>query len=256
MDIEGTYTFQAPIEQVWKTLLDPEVLGRTLPGVEQMHLVGPDHYTATMHVGIGVVKGTYSGSVTILDKQEPSHYRLQAEGNGARGFVKAEGTVDLAQHNGNTIATYKGSAQLGGAIAGVGMRMIGGAAKTLINQFFGTIAQELRAPEQPAVAAAPAAAVPPLAASAAAPAEPAPTSAPQAATRRPTHSAAQPIIPRPAVAQPSLLVQLVRLLKVSDGSQEDEQRWSQRLVLGSVGVMLLLVLLGFLLGRRSSNHSG
>src|SRR5690242_16256601 len=114
MNIEGTYTFQAPIEQVWKTLLDPEVLARTLPGIENMKTTGPDSYEATMHVGVAAVQGAYSGKVAILDKEEPKHYRLQAEGNGARGFVKAEGTVDLAQQNGSTIATYKGAAQLGG----------------------------------------------------------------------------------------------------------------------------------------------
>lgn len=243
MDIEGTYTFQAPIEQVWNTLLDPEVLARTLPGVEHMHLVGPDTYEATLHVGIGVVNGTYSGKVTLLDKQEPSHYRLKAEGSGARGFVNAEGTVDLAQQNGNTVATYKGAAQLGGAIAGVGMRMVNSAAKTLINRFFGSIAQELRAQEEPEAVAAPAAASTDQAA-------PTPASPPRAAASGQSR-VSQPIIPRPAAAQPGFLVQLVRILKVSDGSEEDEQRWAQRLVIGGFAAMLLLVLLGVLLGRSS-----
>jgi len=251
MDIEGTYTFQAPIEQVFQTLLDPGVLGRSLPGIENMQATGPDAYEATMHVGVAAVKGVYSGKVVILDKQEPTHYRLQAEGNGARGFVKAEGTVDLAQQNGNTIASYKGSAQLGGAIAGVGMRMVGGVAKMMINQFFGSIAEELRAQQEPAQALA--------AAQAPAATAQTPTAIPQVAEAPAAASAvgagsqrslSGQIIPRPA--QPtSPLIQIVRVLKLSNGSQEDEQRWAQRLTLGGVGVLLGLLLLGFMLGRRS-----
>lgn len=245
MNIEGTYTFQAPIEQVWQTLLDPEVLAKSLPGIENMKTTGPDSYEATMHVGVAAVQGTYSGKVVILDKQEPSHYRLQAEGNGTRGFVKAEGTVDLAQQNGNTIASYKGAAQLGGAIAGVGMRVLPGVAKMMINQFFGTIAEELRAQQQPAIAqTAPAAA---RATAAATRTTRAPAAATSAASGQPM--AASPVIARPAMQIPDQLIQVVRALKLSDGSQEDEQRWAQRLVFGSLGLLLGTFLLGFLFGR-------
>jgi hypothetical protein len=249
MNIEGTYTFQATIEQVWKTLLDPDVLARTLPGIENMKTTGPDSYEATMHVGVAAVQGTYSGKVAILDKEEPNHYRLQAEGNGARGFVKAEGTVDLAQQNGNTIATYKGAAQLGGPIAGVGMRVLPGVAKMMINQFFGTIAEELRGQPEPAPAAKPARAA----------ARTTPKAATQTATATVAESpaasspqiAAQPVITRPATQMPIQLIQVVRVFKLSDGSEEDEQRWAQRLLMGGIGLLLGLFLLGFLFGRGS-----
>lgn len=248
MNIEGTYTFQAPIEQVWKTLLDPEVLARSLPGIEDMKTSGPDSYEATMHVGVAAVQGTYSGKVAILDKEEPSHYRLQAEGNGTRGFVKAEGTVDLAQQNGNTIATYKGAAQLGGAIAGVGMRVLPGVAKMMINQFFGTIAEELRAQQQPAAAVkAPPAAARATAAATRAPR--APAAAVPAASGQPL--ATPSVMARPAMQIPDQLIQVVRALKLSDGSQEDEQRWAQRLMFGGLGLLLGIFLLGFLFGRGS-----
>jgi carbon monoxide dehydrogenase subunit G len=248
MNIEGTYTFQAPIEQVWKTLLDPEVLARTLPGIENMRTTGPDSYEATMHVGVAAVQGTYSGKVVILDKEEPSHYRLQAEGNGARGFVKAEGTVDLAQQNGNTIATYKGVAQLGGPIAGVGMRVLPGVAKMMINQFFGTIAEELRAQQQPA----PAAQAAPAAAASTPAAAPQTAQAPAATPAASGQQFAAPqILARPAMQMPNQLIQVVRALKLSDGSQEDEQRWAQRLMFGGIGLLLGIFLLGFLFGRGS-----
>jgi carbon monoxide dehydrogenase subunit G len=256
MNIEGTYTFQAPIEQVWNSLLDPEVLAKALPGIEGMRVTGPDSYEATMNVGVAAVKGTYSGKVSISDKQAPKHYRLHAEGSGARGFVNGDGSIDLAQQNGTTVATYKGEAQLGGAIAGVGMRVLPGVAKMMINQFFGTIAEELRgqqAPKKAAAAAEHLEAPPeleptPVGASASA----APASKPAA---RATTTTAKGTITLPLPQQGGdLLIQLVRSLKLADGSAEDEQRWAQRLLFGAIGAVLGLLLLGFLFGRSSGKR--
>jgi carbon monoxide dehydrogenase subunit G len=144
MDIEGTYTFQdAPVEQVWKTLLDPAVLARTIPGCQRLEPTGEDAYEATMNVGVSAVKGVYNGRIVIDDKRAPNHYHITVDGTGTRGFLRGDGALDLAQEDSNTVVSYKGTAQLGGAIAGVGMRMVGGAAKMLINQFFGAIKNEL-----------------------------------------------------------------------------------------------------------------
>jgi carbon monoxide dehydrogenase subunit G len=257
MDIEGKYTFQAPIEQVWNTLLDPVALAKALPGIENMRETGPDAYEVTMHVGVEAVKGTYSGKVSISDKQQPTHYSLHAEGSGARGFVKGDGTIDLSQQNGKTIAAYKGTADIGGAIAGVGMRLIPGVAKQMINQFFGTIAEELRSQQEPALAAAPARRV-------SAPLEASPELEPTPAAATRAASATQPTprttttprgtITLPPPRQGGPLIQVVRGLKLADGSEEDEQRWAQRLLLGALGVVLGLALLGFLLGRRYSKR--
>ncbi len=249
MEIEGTYTFQAPIEHVWKALMDPEVLARCLPGVESMQETGPDTYAVKANVGIGAVKGSYSGKVTITDKQEPTHYRLIGEFSSARGFVKGEGTIDLTRQNGNTVATYKGTPQLGGAIAGVAMRMLSGIGKTMANQFFGNIAQELRTQTEQAAAPAAATATPVTTAAASTP-----QATTAAASRSQPVATTQSITPphvvvRPTVQQPDFMIQLVRLLKVSNGSPEDEQRWAQRLMLGGAGIVLAIAMVGFLLGR-------
>jgi carbon monoxide dehydrogenase subunit G len=253
MDIEGTYTFQAPIEQVWNTLLDPEVLARCLPGVESMHETSPDTYAVQASLTVGPVKGAWTGTVALTEKQAPSHYRLTGDFSGPRGFVKGDGTIDLTAQGSNTVAHYKGTPQLGGAIAGVAMRMIPGLSKQMANQFFGAIAQELRAKEEPAAVAAPAEAAP--TATSAPQSVPKTASAPRA-TRPTASSAPQPVaITRPAAAQPGFLIQLVRLLKVSDGSPEDEQRWVQRLVIGGVGAVIAIALLGFILGRFSQRNT-
>jgi carbon monoxide dehydrogenase subunit G len=65
------------------------------------------------------------------------------DGSGKRGFVKGEATIVLEAQEGTTVLTYDADTQVGGLIANVGQRMIGGAAKLIINQSLKKLRQEL-----------------------------------------------------------------------------------------------------------------
>jgi carbon monoxide dehydrogenase subunit G len=136
MELTGEHTFNAPRQQVWDFLMDPEVLKEALPGVEKMEVIGPDEYAATMKIGIAMIKGTFSGKVKIMDKVEPSSYRMLIEGSGPQGQVSGEGALELVEDGGKTTVKYRGEANVRGTIARVGARMIQPAARTIVGQFF------------------------------------------------------------------------------------------------------------------------
>lgn len=136
LKIEGSYTFNAPKDRVWQVLLDPKVMAQCMPGCEALNEVGPDQYEATMKVGVAAVKGTYKGKVAIKDKQPPSHYVLSGSGSGGPGFMQGDVAIDLEESNGKTILKYSTDAQVGGLIASIGQRMLGGVAKMMVEQFF------------------------------------------------------------------------------------------------------------------------
>jgi len=138
MRLEGTNTLAAPVEAVWKMVNDPEALRRCTPGLKELNEVSPDTYEATLEIGIAAVKGTYAGTLAITEKQAPRHYRILLNGSGAAGFMKGEGTIDLEADPGgqSTVLRWTGDIQIGGLIAGVGQRMLGGVGKMLIGQFF------------------------------------------------------------------------------------------------------------------------
>lgn len=136
MKIEGSYTFKAPRQKVWEILLDPEIMARCMPGCEGLREIGPDQYEATMKMGVAAVKGTYKGKVTIKEKRSPVHYVLSGEGSGSPGFMQGDVTIDLEEKNGETVLKYSTEAKIGGLIAGVGQRMMGGIAKMMVDQFF------------------------------------------------------------------------------------------------------------------------
>src|SRR5262249_25687162 len=64
------------------------------------------------------------------------------EGKGQPGFLKGSGDLDLEDKDGGTLVKYSGEGQVGGTIAGVGQRMIQGAARMMASQVFTAIEAE------------------------------------------------------------------------------------------------------------------
>jgi carbon monoxide dehydrogenase subunit G len=145
MKIEGTYEIHASRERVFNALIDPGVLQRCIPSCESLEKTGDDAYAATMKAGVGPVKGTFKGDVHLQEMRAPEHYRLMISGKGGPGFVKGMADLDLAEVDASTMIKYSGEMQVGGAIAGVGQRMIEAAAKMLAGKFFAALAAELGA---------------------------------------------------------------------------------------------------------------
>ena len=143
MDVTGSHTFAAPRERVWNVLLDPDALHASLPSAKEFRQVGDDEYEATMSVGIGAIKGTYSGQVEVRDKEPPTRYRLLVEGSGRPGFIKGDGLIELEEQGEKTVVRYHGQPQVGGMIAGVGQRLLQASAQLLIGQFFKAMERQL-----------------------------------------------------------------------------------------------------------------
>ena len=80
----------------------------------------------------------------MVDPEPPNRYRLLGEGSGSPGFVKGEATIELSQEGQHTIVSYQGDMQVGGLIAGIGQRMIGGITKMMAGQFFKKMAKQLK----------------------------------------------------------------------------------------------------------------
>ena len=136
MKIEGSYTFNAPRDKVWQTLLDPKIMAQCMPGCESLNEVAPDQYEAVMKVGIASVKGNYKGKVEIKDKRAPEHYVLSGRGSGGPGFMQGDVSIDLEETDGKTLLKYTTDAKVGGIIASIGQRMLNGVAKMMVDQFF------------------------------------------------------------------------------------------------------------------------
>jgi carbon monoxide dehydrogenase subunit G len=136
MKIEGSADIPAPREKVWAAFLDPNILAQALPGCEKLEAIGENEYKATMKVGVAAIKGTFEGKVKLSDLEPPNRYRMAVEGSGGPGFVRGEAGMQMSDVDGGTKVSYDADVQVGGLIASVGQRMLGGVTKMMLDQFF------------------------------------------------------------------------------------------------------------------------
>lgn len=141
MKIEGQFAFEGitPLA-VWSFLTDANRIAQCLPGCEKLERTGEGAYDLQMRFGVGAISGVFSGSIHLHHLQPTSEYQMTVNGSGAPGFVKGEGTIQLGPQETGTLLHYFGDVSAGGPIASLGQRMIGGAARMVIDQFFKCVA--------------------------------------------------------------------------------------------------------------------
>ncbi|HYE72852.1 MAG TPA: carbon monoxide dehydrogenase subunit G [Blastocatellia bacterium] len=145
MKIEGSNTIRSSRQRLWALMIDPEVLRRCVPGCQSLEATEDGSYKMTLKAGVGAIKGVYTGTIRLDNIREPEHYKMIVEGKGSTGFVKGEGSLDLAEQGDETVISYVGDVNVGGTIASVGQRMVLSAAKMMVAQFFTSLQAEVDA---------------------------------------------------------------------------------------------------------------
>ncbi|MFC5999370.1 carbon monoxide dehydrogenase subunit G [Quadrisphaera sp. GCM10027208] len=240
MKISGTATLSAPPAKVYEALNDPNVLVRTIPGVESLEQTGEDRYRMSITAGVASIKGTYDGEVALTDRTPPNAFTLKGKGAGAPGTVDASVRVTLAEQGEGTLLSYDADAVVGGMVGGVGQRMITGVAKKMAGQFFGNVDALLTgavpAPEPVGVQGAPA------------PEAPAPTAGAQGAA---APAGAASTAGSPTAAGPSASAGAVfRAPAPAVPSSTEAMRVPFWIVLAGVGAGAFWALAGVLVGWR------
>ena len=144
MQLTGNYEFAAPIERVWDLLMDTTAIAGCLPGCRELRDLGEDRYQAELVVVVAAITGNYGATIAIEDKVPPRSYRLVVQGTGRTGFIKGAATMTLEVVADGTAVHVDANADVGGAIARVGQRLIEGVARTTMNRFFACLASRLQ----------------------------------------------------------------------------------------------------------------
>lgn len=144
MEFKGEYRIPAPQQAVWHGLNDPETLRRSLPGCKALEQTGANEFTATIAAKIGPVSATFKGKVELTDLDPPNGYTLSGRGQGGpAGFAKGSARVSLKPDGDATLLHYIATVDVGGKLAGVGSRLIGGVAASIADEFFGKFSRVL-----------------------------------------------------------------------------------------------------------------
>jgi 2-furoyl-CoA dehydrogenase large subunit len=139
---EGSATVTASPEAVWTMLLDPATLQAVIPGCHAVEKISDTHFRADVTIGVGPVKGRYRAEVTLSDLDAPRAVTLGGSAEGALGFGNGEGRITLTPENSGTVVRYEYDAAIGGKVASIGGRLLDGAARVIIGQFFSALARQ------------------------------------------------------------------------------------------------------------------
>ena len=148
MELKDEITINAPMDEVYAALNDPEVLKRCIPGCEELIKHSDTELEAKVVLKVGPVKARFSGDVTLNTEGAPDAFSLTGQGTGgAAGHAKGGADVTLTPNGDKTILTYEAKAELGGKLAQLGSRLIQGTAKKLAAKFFVSFAEVMEGEE-------------------------------------------------------------------------------------------------------------
>ena len=140
---EGEARIAAAPEEIWAMLLDVDTLASIIPGCHGVQKLSETHFKADVTLGVGPVKGRYKAEIRLEDLDEPQAATLTGSISGALGTGGGSGRVTLTPDGkGGTVIGYAYEAAVGGKVAAIGGRLLDGAAKAIIGQFFAALARK------------------------------------------------------------------------------------------------------------------
>jgi 2-furoyl-CoA dehydrogenase large subunit len=135
-------------DAVWAMLLDPNTLAAIIPGCHGVEKISDTHFRAEVTLGVGPVTGHYRADITLSDLKPSKAVTLTGAVVGALGDGRGAGHITLtATSDGGSDLAYEYDAEIGGKVAAIGGRLLDGAAKIVIRQFFEALARHTGGPQ-------------------------------------------------------------------------------------------------------------
>ena len=138
----GSVTVPELSVNVWRMLLDPQVLARVIPGCRRLSVIGPNAYRATVTLGIGPASGQFDADVRLSDLQYLRSVTLNGKVLGPLGAATAVGHIRLAEKKDGTVVDYDYTITISGKVMAIGARMLDGATRSIIRHFFERLIRE------------------------------------------------------------------------------------------------------------------
>ncbi len=234
MEFHNEFDVDAPIDQVWETLLDLEKVAPAMPGAQVLEKVDDDNYKVAIKVKVGPMSMQYRGDVQIADKDPEAHratLKVKAREARGQGNANADVVMQLDERGEGTHGQMDASVQLAGRAAAMGGSVIQEVSGKLVDQFARNLGEMLAgAPAEAATS------------DGGGTAERAEGRGQRAEAEAP--ATAQPQRPAPEAAED----EGVNAVGIAASVAADRLR-DPRVLLGTVLVVLLI---GWLVGRRSS----
>lgn len=148
MKLDSTFTVTAPIEEVWKTLMDFQEVAGCLPGAQVLNQLSADAYQVAMKVKLGPVTMAYKGQLEVLERDPVEHRAVltgQAKETRGQGTAQATATLRLVEDGPLTRGTVSADVALSGRAAAMGQSVVGKVTDQRMAQFASNLQAMLNA---------------------------------------------------------------------------------------------------------------
>lgn len=134
MLIEGRFTLEAPIEEVWDLLFEIDTLAACIPGAEKIEAVGDNTYDAVVKQKVGPISVRFKFTTTLTEIDPPHHVTAVGRGAdiGKAGTFTQKTTLDLTELSEDSVEiSYSSNVSLVGRLATFGERIMRAKAKQM-----------------------------------------------------------------------------------------------------------------------------
>ena len=146
IDIQETFQVRAPIDLVWRFLLDPQQVAPCMPGAELDEIVDERTFHGNVKIKVGAITTRYKGKVHLTKVDEATRtIEMSAEGRETGGGT-AKGSLASVMRtlpDGATEVVATASVDLTGKIMQVGRGMIQGVSHQLFLHFVAAVQAHL-----------------------------------------------------------------------------------------------------------------
>lgn len=148
--IAERFEVQAPVERVWKYLIDPASVVQCLPGAELLETQDERTFLGQIKVKVGPLAMSYKGKGTFTEMNEETHtVRMTGEAREVGGSGSTKVTmvsVVTALENGGSAVSVDADINLVGRIVQFGRGMIEEVSRQMFRQFATCVKSRLETP--------------------------------------------------------------------------------------------------------------
>ena len=146
MLIEETFSVKLPIQKLWDSLLDPEIVGPCIPGCEKVESLNDREYDTIIKAKVGFIAVRFKVRTVIEEIVPLRLIRTVGEGSELRklGHFKQKTRINFNEISENeTEISYQSDVSIVGKLATFGDRILKAKAKEVGKEFADAVKKRL-----------------------------------------------------------------------------------------------------------------
>ncbi len=156
IEIKETFQVDAPIDEVWRFMINAENLAGCMPGASLDEKIDDRNFVGAVKLKIGAITARYQGDISFVEMDENAHFlellaKAKEKGGGTVNATISTRCIALA--DGQTEVQCDSSTDLTGRIVQVGRGMIEGVSQQIIQKFVANVKSSLEPAESVMVTA-------------------------------------------------------------------------------------------------------